>query len=252
MQRQTDPFFFDPSLPLPPGYTPDGIPQEWEDELAGIEFDEEVEHILTQPAGPVVSSAERNRPFISENNTLIDERYCTACGVSLQPATADYEARPKGLQTYQEHILLPSHQQKLQSFKFFQQAKSTTYDQLVASVSNALADAAKIESVSIDTMIAQCRSDLRFSDQQLTELSKRQLWRDAHKHVETFSQMLRLHLQQIQAECARERQGQSEVSIQRRRAASLKDEDLWVDDDDDDYFEAIEPTNQRERQKGGN
>ena len=256
--RQTDPFsvgFIDPSLPLPYGYTPDGIPQEWEDELAGIEFDEEVEQMLTQPAaGPVVSSTDENRIFISEDSTLIDEHYCSVCGVNLQAidtaAATDVEApKPKGgLQTFQEHILLLSHQQNLQSFKLFQQAKSLVYDHMVTNVNIALSEAARVDSVSIETMIAQCKSDLRFSEQQLAELSKKQLWKDAQKHVDTFSQMFQLHLQQIQAECAREQQGQSEVSIQRRRS-SFKEEDIWVDDDDDEYFDDIEPKNKREKQK---
>ena len=247
--------FIDPSLPLPYGYTPDGIPQEWEDELAGIEFDEEVEQMLTQPAaGPVVSSTDENRIFISEDSTLIDEHYCSVCGVNLQAidtaAATDVEApKPKGgLQTFQEHILLLSHQQNLQSFKLFQQAKSLVYDHMVTNVNIALSEAVRVDSVSIETMIAQCKSDLRFSEQQLAELSKKQLWKDAQKHVDTFSQMFQLHLQQIQAECAREQQGQSEVSIQRRRS-SFKEEDIWVDDDDDEYFDDIEPKNKREKQK---
>ena len=252
ISRQADPFsmsYIDPTS-LPPGYTPDGIPQEWEDELAGIEFDEEVEHMVTpQPAGPATSAADRNQRFKSKDSSmLIDEHYCSVCGVSLD--TADGEPRPKGrMRTFREHILLPSHQQNLQSFKLFQQAKSMTYDHLVDSVNIALSEATQVDSVSVETMITQCKSDLHFSEQQLAELSKRQLWKDAFRHVDTFSQMLRLHLEQIQAESARERRGQSEVSIQRRRATNLKDEDMWVDDDDDDYFDNIDPKNKREKEQ---
>lgn len=188
----------------------DGIPQEWEDELAGIEFDEEVEQMLTQPEPEEFAfQSDFSKPPTSEDSTLIDEIYCKVCDVELEVAeTAATTERNREMmhlkmlrgsgQTFQQHILLPSHRQNLQAFQNYNLSKSLHYDQLVADINSVLDDADLLDDVNIETMVAQCRSFLRSSDQKLAELTNKQLWKEAQSYIEMNSHSFRLQLKQIQ------------------------------------------------------
>lgn len=221
-QVHPDPFsvpFIDPtytpsfsysSLGVP--HTMDGIPQEWEDELAGIEFDEEVEQMLTQPEPEEFAfQSDFSKPPTSEDSTLIDELYCKVCDVELEVAgtAASTERNRETMhlkmlrgsgQTFQQHILLPSHRQNLQAFRNYNLSKSLHYDQLVADINSVLDDADLLDDVNIETMVAQCRSFLRSSDQKLAELTNKQLWKEAQSYIEMNSHSFRLQLKQIQTE----------------------------------------------------
>ena len=271
--NQVHPFpapFLDPTVVSPFAYSQPGIsqpvvgiPQEWEDELAGIEFDEEVEQMLSQS----VARSEVERPLSevevsssslsSEDSALIDEHYCRVCGVGLEPLGRETIAVEEGeegeqqnshasakaskQQTFQEHILTPTHQQNLQAFKLFNQQKMMHYDPMVERLSELLREAEiRVNTVDVEMMMAQCKSELLSAEQHLMDIRKQQQWKEGQTFIEFTIEKFRWHLNRLENDaCKQQRQTSTNLSSQVWELASLR-EGLEDEEGREEEEEAVE------------